>query len=128
MEHSKFQLQDQRLIKSVYEINREYDSENDIDIEMSTEISIAKNDELRKALVQLFVKIFDGEKKESYPFFMELGIEGVFYWDGDLENVERYLEINAPAILMSYIRSVASQLTVFSGQSPLILPLINFKK
>ena len=54
-------------------------------------------------------------------------LEGIFNWKAD-EIDDILLEVNAPAVLIAYIRPIISQLTSFSGYPPLILPLINFTK
>ena len=88
-----------------------------------------QNDENNKIAEVIFdFSIFDKNAIEKYPFFINVKIKGVFAWDADMDNqtLENLLKINAPAILFSYIRSVVSSITAFSGYPALILPLINF--
>ena len=55
-------------------------------------------------------------------------IVGYFSWDEKIkeDDLINYLELNAPAVLFLYIRPFISNMTAYSGFSPLILPLINF--
>lgn len=42
--------------------------------------------------------------------------------------MEYVLNYNSPAIILSYLRPFISQITLFSGNPALTLPLINFAK
>ena len=55
---------------------------------------------------------------------------GHFKWNSinDDELVDKFLNFNAPALLLSNIRSIITQLTAFSGFPALILPLYDFTK
>ncbi len=64
------------------------------------------------------------------PFFISITQLGEFEYPSDLDrtDLENLLNINAPAVLLSYIRGLISQITAFSGYPALIIPLINFAK
>lgn len=127
---SDFKILSQRLVKTEFELNKNFvlKNENNIKLDIHTDININKNEKDRQAVVHLTLKVFEKENNTEYPFFMILENEGRFTWSEDLQDVNNYLEINAPSILISYLRSVVSQLTSFAGFPPLILPLINFTK
>jgi len=127
---SDFQMLNQRLIRTEFEVNKNLvlKNENNIKLDIHTDLRINKNEKDRQAIVTLTLKIFDKEKNTECPFYIILENEGRFSWSANLKDVNNYLEINAPSILISYLRSVVSQLTSFAGFPPLILPLINFTK
>lgn len=123
---SSFQLKNQRLLKVKYEINSVFDF-NKIQLDIDYNLKIKKNIENKTANVLMNFKVFNKENLEEIPFYFDLDIEGDFNWEMDIVE-DSFLEINAPAVLMAYIRPIISQLTSFSGYPPLILPLINFQK
>ncbi len=126
---SSFQLVNQRITDVIFKINKNFPKQEilDINIPIDFKVDVKKLTDTT-ALVVFTTKIFKELDKNNYPFYIEITTEGKFKWSDGLENVDRFLNINAPAILMSYIRSMITQLTVFSGFPPLILPLINFTK
>ena len=46
----------------------------------------------------------------------------------DKKMLKGLLNVSAPAVLLSYIRGMISQVTAFSGYPALIIPLINFSE
>ena len=129
MKKSTFQLKEQSILNIEFVKNEDFIDENfKVSLEFSNSIEI-KNDENNKIAEVIFdFSIFDKNAIEKYPFFINVKIKGVFAWDADMDNqtLENLLKINAPAILFSFIRSVVSSITAFSGYPALILPLINF--
>ncbi|MCD6577996.1 protein-export chaperone SecB [bacterium] len=129
MKDSEFQLLSQRLRRVDFEINKGFKNKSKgIRLKLFPEAEVHKDKKENKAIVIFKLKIFDKKELEKYPFFMNLEIEGVFSWSENVDNIDEYLKINAPAVLMSYLRSIVTQLTVFAGYPPLILPLIDFTK
>jgi len=128
MKNSDFQIEGQRLVASEFLLNKDFKFEEVKTIEIVYKPNVRyKLDSVNKrGLVNLELKIFDREEILKYPFFIRLEIEGSFRWNENINNPENYLKINAPAILLSYLRSIIIQLTVMAGHPPLNLPLINF--
>ncbi len=125
---SFFQLTSQRLLKSDFVVNKNYKDEGNINIVPKLFIDITPFDNKSfETTVKLDLVMFEKDNI-LYPFYLELSIEGLFSWGENTENIEYFLNVNAPSVLISYLRSVASQLTVFAGYPPLILPLMNFTK
>ncbi len=128
MKKSKFQIIQQRLVRSDFRINKSFKQKKGerFNIEFTPNIKVMKFKEKNEALVSFSLEVFKDEDSSKYPFYIILTIDGLFKWSDGLENVDNYLNVNAPAVLMSYMRSIVSQLTVFAGYPPLVLPLINF--
>ncbi len=128
MQNSDFQLINQKLIHVDYMINDVYvSSGSGIPLDLDYHIEKNIDEENRKAIVDLNLKIFNKDNIENYPFYFDIKIRGWFSWESSNLN-STYFDVNAPAALMAYLRPVVSQLTSFSGYPPLILPLVNFKK
>lgn len=128
MKKSDFQIEGQRLISSEFLLNKDFKFEEikTVEVIYSPNVKYKLDSINRRGLVNLELKIFDKENFEKHPFYIRLEIEGSFKWSESITNPENYLKINAPAILLSYLRSIIIQLTVMAGQPPLNLPLINF--
>lgn len=126
MKKSFFQLIDQSIEKIEFLKNDNY-SQKEIALEFKSKVNI-KNQRENQAEVFLNFTIFDKEKFTEIPFFIDITMKGIFKWEEETpeDMVKSLLNTNAPAVLLSYIRSIISQITAYSGYSTLIIPLINF--
>ncbi len=129
MKKSDFQIINQRLKKLDYSINENFSGKN-IELKIESKIEIKKDIEQNIAFVSLQLSIFKDSNIDSVPFKVEIENLGTFQWENeeDDELLDNFLNYNAPAVLLSNIRSILSQLTAFSGYPPLILPLYDFTK
>jgi preprotein translocase subunit SecB len=131
MKKSDFQLIKHRLIGVKYELNKEYYPKGEnIDLEIAYKVLIDRVKGSHEATVTFIFTIFKDENdKTKCPFKIETIHEGVFKWAESItdEQANVLLKINAPAVLLSYDRSIISQLTSYSGIPQLIVPLINFR-
>ncbi|AEV29442.1 preprotein translocase subunit SecB [Sphaerochaeta pleomorpha str. Grapes] len=131
MTKSGFQLINHRLVDVKYHVNKAYKPKTEnISLDIGYQTLINREKDANKALVTFIFTIFKDEKDTSkYPFKIETTHEGEFEWPEDTpdDRVNSLLKINAPAIMLSYDRSIISMITTYSGMAPLIIPLINFK-
>lgn len=127
MKESFFKLLNQSTEEIIFRKNPNYKNENkSINVEFSPEVQIKKF-ENNSAEVILKFQIFSEEKFEESPFFLSVTEKGIFEWSEDnLDQIDDLLKTSAPAVLLSYVRSIISQATAFSGYPSLIVPLINF--
>lgn len=127
MKNSFFRLVEQSTEEIIFKKNLDYKSNNNsIDVEFFPNTSVNKLTE-NSAEVVLKFQIFTEEKFEEVPFFLSVTERGVFEWSEDhLDKIDDLLHTSAPAVLLSYVRSIISQATAFSGYPSLIVPLINF--
>lgn len=65
---------------------------------------------------------------ENNVLNIEVNIVGNFEIDKDTEDLQSFIEINAPAILFPYIRAHITTITSLSGIKPVILPTLNMTK
>lgn len=125
MKKSILQFKNPILTKVEYRINDNFNEEKKIRLKIDLATSVNKGD--GEAIVEILLKVFDEKILEEVPFFIEIGMRGKFEWEDSSDNdqIDKLLETNGPAILISYVRPYISSLTSGSGFAPLILPLLN---
>ncbi|WDD90153.1 protein-export chaperone SecB [Fusobacterium nucleatum] len=89
-----------------------------------------KNIDETSSNIKLTFNIFSEKKLLDSPFFISITQSGVFEYPKDIDKkmLKGLLNVSAPAVLLSYIRGMISQVTAFSGYPALIIPLINFSE
>ncbi len=120
---AKFRLKDYRITKSYFEVNPANISPSDnVGIEVKRENLLNESEHLFK--LDMSVKVAD----EKGNINISMKIEGVFEFDRDLTDEQRnsFFDVNAPAILLPFVRAYISSLTSLSGFNHIILPTINF--
>ena len=128
MKKSDFQFVHPYLQKFFFVENDQFDFDMDTEeIEMHNTFSlqINKSTEEPFAIVTLNFEMNKDEKKA--PFKIEASISSLFRWQTmNDEQVDRMLRINAPAVLLSYLRPIISQITNSSKFPVYDLPFLNF--
>lgn len=127
---SGFQFKNPRLTKLVFETNTEFVSQNqELEVGFSMENTVKRRDE--EAIVSFTLSVFKDQKQVA-PFFIEATIEALFVWSADDfsddKMVQDLLSINAPSLLLSYLRPHISQVTAAAGFPPLNVPFFDFTK
>jgi len=130
MKESLFQMKTQRILSIDYQVNPIFSSnEKEIIATFSGESKTTFTGK-NSAVVQLTMKVFSKEEYDGNraPFYVVMVSEGVFIWNDKIpiELVSKLLNSNAPAVLLSFQRSILSQLTAFSNLPAFVLPLLNF--
>lgn len=129
MEESKFQLIRQKLLRINYEVNDKFNFSEKIKLNVKTNALVQKDEKNRKANVLFVLTVYADEEISQVPFKLETINKGLFEWEETADDrIDTLLNINAPALLLSYVRPLITQFTSFSGYPPLILPLIDFTK
>lgn len=119
---SPFQLKFQRIKKIDFNLNESLEADKALNIQAN--INIKKNEEKLIAVVELI--FFINKDNDSAKINAIIINEGIFEWDKNLDNLETYLKVNAPAVLFSQIRTLFSTLTLAAGIPNMNIPLINF--
>lgn len=129
MKESFFKLKKQTTEEVIFKKNDDYKERGGVSLDFIPKIEIKKLNS-NEAEVTLTFSVFKESQLEEKPFFISVKQKGHFEWGKDTpkDAVDRLLSMNAPAILLSYIRSIISQITAFSGFPALIVPLIDFTK
>jgi preprotein translocase subunit SecB len=120
MENSKFQFKEFLINRSFIE-KKEGNPSANVSLNFSPKGIVNKTDSCFQ--LQLCVKIEDSDKIIN----IEIDAVANFYFDKDLEiqQLNNYFYINAPALLFPYIRAYISTLTNLSGYKPINLPTMN---
>lgn len=128
MKESFFKLRSQFTEEIIFKKNSDF-KDRKIKLKFSHRLEIKNIDE-GSSNVKLIFNIFTEEELAESPFFISITQSGKFEYPSNLDknNLENLLNINAPAVLLSYIRGIISQITAFSGYPALIIPLMNFTK
>ena len=128
MKESFFKLRSQFTEEIIFKKNSDF-KDRKIKLKFSHRLEIKNIDE-GSSNVKLIFNIFTEEELAESPFIISITQSGKFEYPSNLDknNLENLLNINAPAVLLSYIRGIISQITAFSGYPALIIPLMNFTK
>ena len=128
MKESNLKYDTPQIVKVKFDKTPNFNSSEDI-VELKNDYSISVqrlNDE--SAVVILSLKVY-GEADSIVPFTLEIANAARFYWSGyPSEVVEKMLDVNAPALLLGYLRPMVAAITNSSGLPPYNLPLINFNE
>lgn len=123
---SDLTFEDYTVEKIEFYNNLNFNSKEDIKIDLDIDSSVTFSDDNRSFLLKLTVELFKDAVKNNYPFSMNLSIIGMFRLDTDnKEKINTFAEVNGVAILFPYIRSIVSTYTANANVPPLILPPIN---
>ena len=127
MNRSKFQFSNPELEKIEFSVNQNFDEEKYDGIAMQSNIEVQML-EGNEALVKLTLSI--GNSTDSQPFDICVKMGANFTWDEsvEIEKANQLLNINAPAVLLSYIRPIVSSMTNSSKYPTLNIPFIDFTK
>lgn len=125
MNYSKFQFSNPELDKLEFSVNKDFDEEkwNGIEMQSNIEIQLLGSNE---AVVRLTLNI--GDSTDPQPFSVCVRMGANFTWKGTVEEekVKQLLNINAPAVLLSYIRPIVASITNSSRFPVLNIPFIDF--
>lgn len=124
---SIFQFKNPILTKLDFGLNSGFDKkQKTAQMKTNIAVNINKSKEKNEAIVALNIKI--GSKDDTVPFYIEATEESIFKWEEGLElkDVDSLLNVNAPALLLSYIRPLIAQTTSASPYSAYNIPFMNF--
>ncbi|WP_317366380.1 protein-export chaperone SecB [uncultured Tyzzerella sp.] len=131
MKKSEFQFKNPTLLKLDYRVNFENIKDNfevEIKNKMDVEI-ISNNDNISSpCAVKLSISV-NPEKNKDDLFNLDLDIVALFEWDQKSisnDDAKKLLNINSPALLLSYARPIIANITQQSGLPPYNIPFVNF--
>ncbi len=127
---SKFKFERPYLLALDFKVNMDLSPDVDMEtnVKFNLEQSVSKNDREANVVFHIDINQMYSEFKENQCFKMFLTLGCIFKWDSDLkeEIIENLLDINAPALLLSYARPIIANITQQSGLPPYNIPFINF--
>lgn len=125
MKPSNFQFINPYITDIYFKVNPDY-TKDEFDIQNEISVHINKsNDEANIAIVELEYKI--NSEEGNTPFNLNITVASKFTWDNlDDKTLDIMLKNNAPALLLSYMRPIVSNITNSAGFPPYNIPFINF--
>ncbi len=128
MEQSNFQFDNPHLVELSFIENNEFQSnENELAMKNSFRVQIKRSSIANCAVVALAVEISFEDGKG--PFQLKIRLESNFKWKKMEEDIlEKMLKCNAPALLLSYMRPIISNITSASKFPTYNLPFVNFSE
>ena len=128
MKTSEFQFSNPTLSELQFCINDAYHTAlKEISVNLGINVANKRISE-REATVELTLEI--GEKNDMTPFYIRAVEGATFKWEegafAEEKEVEKFLGVNAPALLLSYLRPIVSNVTMSSKYPGYNIPFINF--
>lgn len=114
------------LEKANLEVNANYSNiEEDINVELSVKVNRKLDKTKKNLIVNLEVALF----KETVNPPLRVSVLAAGYFsvknDEDIESLEGFSRIQAPALIFPFIRETIANLTMRTGNPPLLIPPIN---
>ena len=129
MEKSDFQFSNPNLIKCVFKANNKFKGNGKVNLGTTFSVGFGKIDEKKRSCsVQL--NIVSGSDTEESPFYIDITMMANFMWSESTskEQIDTFLNVNAPALLLGYIRPIVANLTNSSIFPVYNIPFMNFVK
>lgn len=126
MEQSKIQFDIPILRKFEFIENDFVTQTNDFMLGIKIENKYKKDEKLYRAQVVLNVDI--GEKSRKSPYYIGVEYSANFIWENEISNIDDYLNINAPALLYGYVRTLVSIVLSNTKFMRIDLPFMDFSK
>lgn len=125
---SEFQVRNIKLVDASFKKNNKPIEAKEFQLKPKIVATVKRYDDNRIATVILSVSLF--EDCEDAPFTAIVSYEGEFMWAETVneDRLQTLLDVNATAVLYSYMRPVFTDFTTKACLPPLILPMANFTK
>lgn len=126
MKKSKFQFLNPYLVECEYKMNEEFMREDE-EIEMHNEfnVEVKRHKKQNRAIVEL--RLRTNYNQPEKPFQLGVAVASEFEWEEMSEEMlEIFLNQNAPALLLGYMRPIVANITNSSKFAVYNLPFMNF--
>ena len=124
MKPSKFQFVNPYLEEINFVTNPDFNGEDEIEMQNSFNIHVKQSEDENRANVELELEI--NTHNEQAPFKLRITVASDFKWDDlDDKTVDTMLNLNAPALLLGYMRPIVASVTNSSIFPAYNLPFIN---
>lgn len=127
---STFKFLNYKMKKISYIQNEKFMQDKPIQVTFDVDVQIGVDEQQNIANVILDAVVFDNAEENNYPFSANVIIEGLFKFEGELNNAEviNLCKINGTAALFPYLRASITDVTRIANEPPIVLPLINIYK
>lgn len=135
MINSAFKFKDPVLTNLSFTLNKDFfksrsekEACNEVIMENGLTVNVTKEDDKNRAMVELIVKILP--KNGAGPFTIEATMYSYFEWDASISDqvADQLTKINAPALLLGYLRPIIANVTNTPITPCYNLPFMDFTK
>lgn len=128
MKESGFRFVDPRLVKLDYSLCADHKLNEATHFQNNFRIAINRTADANEAIVELTLIIGETGNSKNIPYTVMAVIGSKFTWSDEYseEIINKLLSINAPALLLSYVRPIISGVTNASGMEAFNIPFIDF--
>lgn len=126
MRQSSFRYRKPILKELNYKIKDDFSNDDNAEVSFESNIEVERNENKPIAKVTLSCTI----DNDTFPFSIFISMATMVKWENTIDNnsdmVKVILEKSVPALLLSYIRPLVSQITSHSPYRAFDIPFINF--
>lgn len=129
MKTSSMQFSNPVLTECTFNVNDNYKQNKEgHEAILETELGIGnKDNDKRECIVLLRLTICADKNNNNFPYFIKIAMLANFKWEEELDNkIDDLLKINAPALLLGYMRPIVATLTNNSPYDVYNIPFMNF--
>ena len=125
LKESKFKFEKPILKRFSFNENEAFEKKEELKIEIELEKEIERKE--KTGGVSVILKTVNSH---GTPFFIEIEMYSKFTWEEELteEEIINALEINAPSLLISYIRPLVALVTGSSKYPAWNIPFLDMRK
>ena len=125
LKESKFKFEKPILKRFSFNENEAFEKKEELKIEIELENEIERKE--KTGGVSVILKTVNSDE---IPFFIEIEMYSKFIWEEELteEEIINALEINAPSLLISYIRPLVALVTGSSKYPAWNIPFLDMRK
>ena len=125
LKKSKFKFEKPILKRFSFNENENFEEREELKIEIELEKKIEKEEESGGVSI-----IFKTVNSNEIPFFIEVEMYSKFLWEEGLneQEIRNALEINAPSLLVSYVRPLVALITGSSKYPSWNIPFLDMRK
>ena len=125
LKESKFKFEKPILKRFSFNENEAFEKKEELNIEIELEKEIERKE--KTGGVSVILKTVNSNE---IPFFIEIEMYSKFIWEEELteEEIINALEINAPSLLISYIRPLVALVTGSSKYPAWNIPFLDMRK
>lgn len=125
---SSFQFSNPTLKYLEFGLNDKFDCQQNREVKIGIKLSIHVNRKIEANDAEVELELHLGEKGMDAPFYVSAKEAASFRWEPDMneEFVDSLLKLNAPSLLISYLRPIIAQVTAATPYNAYNIPFINF--
>lgn len=124
MKKSALQFKNPKIEYVLFELNKCFDEQSELSMQMRSEVNINKDTENREATITLTLE-FDKDSC-NLPFYLKIAASSDFRWRENLSfDIDKTLKVSGSTMLLSYLRPTIANLTMQAGLAPFHLPFFD---